>query len=149
MSFFSFNGKKDFCSKVKVHRTTEGTIFETVCAVLMLTDWGLTFMVHAKPMIGMAAAGTLVVTLLLAVAYKPSFINTSQPITNLAQVILLVRSTRIEAVLASLFFLVYPLGEGEDQDASACSTIATIVFVTGTIALDLYFTLRIKKLKRD
>lgn len=113
--------------KVKVHRTTEGTVLEAVFVIVAIIVWGLIiWMVHQAPDIvptHFDASGNpnaygspvgitipcIIMTIagvgLMMLAYFPRFINMPVKITNIHQVELTIRSTRIAAITLLLLAL--------------------------------------------
>ena len=113
--------------KVKVHRTTEATVFEVVFVLMAIIVWGLIiWMVHQAPDIvpthfdasgkpnayGSPAGVTIPCVLLtigavvcMAIAYFPRHINMPFKITNIHQVELAIRCVR----MAGITFLLTPL----------------------------------------
>ena len=105
---------------VKVHRTTEGTIFEMVFAIVAIVVWGLIiWMIHQAPDIvpthfdgsgkpnaygsptGIAVPCLIITAaalLCMVVAYFPRFINMPCKITNIRQVVLTLRSVRLAGI---------------------------------------------------
>ena len=113
--------------KIKVHRTTEGTIFEIVTAVLLIALWVLTIVLWQKSdpvvvthfdlsgtadgfgsrdhMFVTAVGATLSSVLLLVGAYYPQFINLPVGISNIRQATTAVRMVRVLAVAITLLFI--------------------------------------------
>ena len=113
--------------KVKVHRTTEGTVLEAVFVVVAIIVWGLIiWMVHQAPDIvptqfdgsgkpnayGSPIGVTIpcvILTItaigLMVLAYFPRLINTPTKITNIRQVELTIRMTRVAGITLLLLAL--------------------------------------------
>lgn len=113
--------------KIKVHRTTEGTIFEIVTAVLLIALWVLTIVLWQKSdpvvvthfdlsgtpdgfgsrdhMFVTAVGATLSSVLLLVSAYYPRFVNLPVGISNIRQATTAVRMVRVLAVAITLLFI--------------------------------------------
>ena len=120
------NNKFDI-KKVKVHRTTEGTVFEAVFAIVAIIVWGLIiWLIHQAPDIvpthfdasGKANAFGSPVSVVIpciiltiaaigcmAVAYYPRLINSTVKITNIRQVELNIRSVRVAGITLLLMAL--------------------------------------------
>jgi len=102
--------------KIKVYRTTEGTIFELICALLIIVMWVVSLhIITRNPQITPAdrsslivvdVVGTLAIVVCLVCAYFPSQINVPFKLTNATQIFHLIRMTRIEAVLIAILFIV-------------------------------------------
>ena len=96
---------------VKVHRTTEGTIFEIACAVILIVMWALAF--TTKIFEGSEIQGkhigiitmTVASIVLLAGAYCPRWINAGQELKNIRQVEIAIRMVRTIAVEMAAFCL--------------------------------------------
>ena len=120
--------QKNFDIKtVKVHRTTEGTVFEVAFAIVALVVWGIiAWLIHQAPDIvptHFDGAGnpnaygspvgiiipcgilTIVAIGLMVIAYYPRLINTTTKITNIRQVELTIRSTRVAGITLLLLAL--------------------------------------------
>lgn len=113
--------------KVKVHRTTEGTVLEAVFVVVAIIVWGLIiWMVHQAPDIvpthfdasgnpnayGSPARVTIpciIITIgaliCMVVAYFPRHINMPVKITNIRQVELAIASIRVAGITTLLLAL--------------------------------------------
>ena len=113
--------------KVKVHRTTEGTVLEAVFVVVAIIVWGLIiWMVHQAPDIvpthfdasgnpnayGSPARVTIpciIITIgaliCMVVAYFPRHINMPVKITNIQQVELAIASIRVAGITTLLLAL--------------------------------------------
>ena len=159
--------QKNFDIKnVKVHRTTEGTVFEAAFAIVTLVVWGIIiWMIHQAPDIvpthfdgagnpnayGSPAGITIpciILTIaaigLMVLAYFPRHINMPVNITNIRQVELTIRSTRVAAItlLVLCLAVVYTLLGMNSPNP------IPILAVTGLLLLEIIvFTLLIKKAK--
>ena len=113
--------------KVKVHRTTEGTILEAVFVLMAIIVWGLIiWMVHQAPDIiptHFDASGnpnaygsparvmipciiiTIGALICMVVAYFPRHINMPVKITNIRQVELAIASIRVAGITTLLLAL--------------------------------------------
>ena len=113
--------------KVKVHRTTEGTVLEAVFVIVAIIVWGLIiWMVHRAPDIvpthfdasgnpnayGSPARVTIpciIITIgaliCMVVAYFPRHINMPVKITNIRQVELAIASIRVAGITTLLLAL--------------------------------------------
>lgn len=117
---------------VKVHRTLEGTIFELTTAVILIVTWAVaiaTKMFDIATMQGKHMAIIIldvVAILLLLVAYSPSHINLGQEVSNIRQVRIAIRTTRILAVELALFSLLMVV---ISPDNPLIHTTACIAFV--------------------
>ena len=142
--------------KIKVHRTTEGTIFEIVAALLLVVLWVLTVVLWQKSnptiathfdltgtpdgfssrnhMFVTAVAGTVSTVLLLVSAYFPRFINLPVGISNIRQAATAVRMVRVLAVTVALLFIGIPLSmtSGKIVPVNLCGVaiILVIAFYT-------------------
>ena len=152
--------------KVKVHRTTEATVFEIAFAIVAVIVWGLIiWMIHQAPDIvptHFDASGKpnaygspigitipcIIVTIVaigcMAVAYFPRFINMPVSITNIRQVELTIRSVRVAAIillLLSLAIVYTMLGMESPHPAPIFAVIGLLV------AEIIVFSILIKKAK--
>lgn len=101
-------------SQVHIGRTPEGTVFETVCAVLVLVSWVAVVVlslrgesVDAGVMVLNAVGGMVVTVLCLAAAYHPlSTINLPFTLRTVGQVVLMSRLARVVAVGVAVLSLV-------------------------------------------
>lgn len=151
---------------VKVHRTTEGTIFEIAFAIIAIVVWGLIiWLVHQAPDIvptHFDASGkpnaygspsgvmipsiiiTIVAIGLMVTAYFPRYINMPFKITNIQQVRLAIRQIRVMGItllLMSLAIAYMMLGMGSP---SPTPIIAAVVLIFLEIII---FTILIYKAK--
>lgn len=155
--------------EVKVHRTLEGTIFETVFAIMAIVVWGLIILMlnqapdivpthfdaSGKPNAYGSPTGIvipcIIVTIaaigLMVIAYFPRHINMPFKVTNIRQVELTIRMTRI----TGLIFLVLTLAIGwtslgsinhGDPNAIPILTVVGLLF-----AVIIVFTILIRKAK--
>lgn len=151
---------------VKVHRTLEGTVFEIVFAIVAIVVWGIIiWLVHRAPDIvptHFDASGnpnaygspvgitipciilTIAAISLMVLAYFPQHINMPVNITNIRQVEMTIRSTRVAAItlLVLCLAIVYTL---LGMDSPNPIPILTVV---GILLLEIIvFSLLIKKAK--
>ena len=151
---------------VKVHRTTEGTIFEIAFAIIAIVVWGIIiWLVHQAPDIvptHFDASGkpnaygspsgvmipsiiiTIVAIGLMVTAYFPRYINMPFKITNIQQVRLAIRQIRVMGItllLMSLAIAYMMLGMGSP---SPTPIIAAVVLIFLEIII---FTILIYKAK--
>lgn len=114
-------------TNVRVYRTTEGTIFESVAAVIIVVMWALiAYYFKGLPdwipthfdMTGNADGfaskhtlwflgiiGTLTTALLLFSAYRPRFMNLPVKVTKPVHVAMAVRMLRIICIIIALLFV--------------------------------------------
>ena len=136
---------------VKVHRTTEGTIFEIAFAIVAIVVWGLViWMIHQAPDIvptHFDASGkpnaygspsgivipsiilTIVAIGLMVTAYFPRYINMPFKITNIRQVGLAIRQIRVMGItllLMSLAVAYMMLGMGSPSPTPIIAVVALI-----------------------
>ena len=136
---------------VKVHRTTEGTIFEIAFAIVAIVVWGLAiWMIHQAPDIvptHFDASGkpnaygspsgivipsiilTIVAIGLMVTAYFPRYINMPFKITNIRQVKLAIRQIRVMGItllLMSLAVAYMMLGMGSPSPTPIIAVVALI-----------------------
>lgn len=154
---------------IKVHRTTEGTIFEIAFAILAIIVWvSVILMVQQAPDIvptHFDASGTpnaygspegvllpcailtIAAVCLMVLAYFPRYINMPVKITNIRQVELVIRMTRIMGLmLLALTFVVgwTSLGSihhGSHQAAPILSIVGLLLVVI------IVFTVLVHKAK--
>lgn len=136
---------------VKVHRTTEGTIFEIVFAIVAIIVWGIIiWLIHRAPDIvpthfdasgkpndygpaaGIAipcAIITLIAIGVMVTAYFPRYINVPYKITNIRQVEYTIRGLRIAGItlLFTCLSVAYTLLGMESPNATP--TLLTIVLL--------------------
>lgn len=161
--------KKFDIKDIKVHRTHEGNIFEIVFAVVAIVVWGLIiWMVNQAPDIVPThfdgsgrpnAYGSpteiiipcIIVTIaaicMMVIAYFPRHINMPFAITNIRQVELVIRMTRI----AGLLFLVLTLVIGWTSLGSinhgGPSAIPILTIVGLLFVVIIVFTILVHKAK--
>jgi len=105
--------------KVKVHRTLEGTIFETVAVVILVIVWSIAIATHQMDLDVVKGSfmgvifGTIAVVVSLICAYFPSYINVANvKLENIRQVEWAIRMCRVLAVeLALLLLAIVSFGE--------------------------------------
>ena len=136
---------------VKVHRTTEGTVFEVAFAIVALVVWGIiVWLIHQAPDIvpthfdgsgnpnayGSPAGViipcgilTIVAIGLMVIAYYPHLINTTTKITNIRQVELTIRSTRVAGITLLLLALAVAYIMLGMSKPSATPVIAVVVLL--------------------
>ena len=152
--------------KIKVYRTTEATVFEVAFAIVAIVVWGIIiWLVHRAPDIvptHFDASGnpnaygspvgitipciilTIAAISLIVLAYFPRHINMPVNITNICQVEMTIRSTRVAAItlLVLCLAIVYTL---LGMDSPNPIPILTVV---GILLLEIIvFSLLIKKAK--
>ena len=159
--------QKNFDIKnVKVHRTTEGTIFEVVFIIVAIVVWGLIiWMVHqapdivpthfdgsGKPNAYGSPAGitipciilTIVAIGLMVTAYYPRLINTPMKITNIRQVELSIRMTRVMGIT----LLLMTLAIAYIMLGMSSPSVVPVLVVLGIIFLEIIiFSILIHKAK--
>ena len=144
--------QKNFDIKtVKVHRTTEGTVFEATFAIVALVVWGIiAWLIHqapdivpthfdgagnpnayGSPMSVIIPCGilTIVAIGLMVIAYYPRLINTTTKITNIRQVELTIRSTRVAGITLLLLALAVAYIMLGMSKPSATPVIAVVVLL--------------------
>ena len=138
---------------VKVHRTTEGTIFEIAFVVIAIVVWGLIiWMIHqapdivathfdasGKPNAYGSPAGiaipcvimTLVAIGLMTTAYFPRLINMPTKLTNIRQVKLAIRGVRIAAIILLIMCLAttYTLLGMESPNATPIMAMVVLLII--------------------
>lgn len=152
--------------KIKVHRTTEATVFEIVFAIVAVIVWGLIiWLVHrapdivpthfdasGKPNVYGSPAGvtipciilTIAAIVLMVLAYFPRHINMPFKITNIQQVELAIRQLRI----AGITFLFLPLAVAYMMLGMKTPSATPLLVVVGLIFLVfIVFTILIYKAK--
>ena len=115
-------------SKVKVHRTREGLVFELITIFMLVILWAIAFLLYLNvpleipihfdisgtpnamgnrvQLLIMAGIGTIVSLLLLVSAYFPNkMVNMPFAITNVRQYVPIVRMTRVLAVELAMLFI--------------------------------------------
>lgn len=155
--------------EVKVHRTLEGTIFEIVFVIMAIVVWGLIilmlnqapdiipthFDISGKPNAYGSPMGIvipcIIVTIaaigLMVIAYFPRHINMPFKVTNIRQVELTIRMTRI----TGLIFLALTLAIGWTSLGSinhgGSNAIPILTVVSLLFAVIIVFTILIRKAK--
>jgi uncharacterized membrane protein len=152
--------------KVKVHRTTEATVLETIFVLVAIIVWGLIiWMIHRAPDIipthfdgsgkpnayGSPAEVTFPCIILtigaivfMVLAYFPRHINMPFKITNIRQVELALRQLRI----AGIIFLFVPLAVAYMMLGMSTPSPMPMLVVIGLLLLEiLIFTILIYKAK--
>ena len=138
---------------VKVHRTTEGTIFEIAFVVIAIVVWGLIiWMIHQAPDVVAThfdASGkpnaygppagiaipcviiTLVAIGLMTTAYFPRLINMPTKLTNIRQVKLAIRGVRIAAIILLIMCLAttYTLLGMESPNATPIMAMVVLLII--------------------
>ena len=138
---------------VKVHRTTEGTIFEIAFVVIAIVVWGLIiWMIHQAPDIVAThfdASGkpnaygppagiaipcviiTIVAIVLMTTAYFPRLINMPTKLTNIRQVKLAIRGVRIAAIILLIMCLAttYTLLGMESPNATPIMAMVVLLII--------------------
>lgn len=150
MSIFKKNKSEDFRANIKVSRTLEGTVFEVVCAVIMIAMWGMALTQPSERIMDWlieGLVGTVITVVELITVYKPDYINMPFPITNVAQVALTIRMVRVMAVEIALYFAATnPLIVSGDR-ATAVMLIAPIALTVALIVTFAVFGPMIWKLR--
>ena len=152
--------------KIKVHRTTEATVFEIVFVVMTLIIWGLIiWLVHrapdivpthfdasGKPNAYGSPAGIIIPCALLTIgavicmvcAYFPRHINMPFKIRNIRQVELSIRLLRVIGVT----FLLTPLAVAYTLLGMSSPSVVPILAVIGLILVEtVLFSIIIYKSK--
>ena len=106
------NQQEEFdINNVKVHRTIEGTIFEVVAAILVITTWIIALARHqfngtfGEQWLTGIIALTLGTVVLLVCCYYPRLSRSSYRLKNFSQVLISIRTCRIMAVEFALAML--------------------------------------------
>ena len=138
--------------KVKVHRTTEGTVLEAIFVVVAIVVWGLIiWMVHqapdivpthfdgsGKPNAYGSPAGVMIPCIIVTIAaivcmvvsYYPRHINMPVKITNIRQVELTIASTRVAGItllLLALAIAYMSLGMSSSSPYPIIAVIALLI----------------------
>jgi uncharacterized membrane protein len=152
--------------KIKVHRTTEATVFEIVFVLIALIVWGvIIWLVHRAPDIipthfdasgkpnayGPPAGITIPCALLtigaivcMSCAYFPQRINLPFKIRNIRQVELAIRSLRVTGIT----FLLLPLATAYTMLGMSTPSVVPILAVIGLILVEsVLFSIIIYKSK--
>ena len=151
---------------VKVHRTTEGTVFEVAFVILAIIVWGLIiWMIHrapdivathfdasGKPNAYGSPTGLLIPCIILTIgavvcmvcAYFPRHINMPFKITNIRQVELAIRFSRVMGIT----FLLIPLSVAYTSLGMSAPTAVPIMIAIGLIFVEtIIFAILINKAK--
>ena len=152
--------------KIKVHRTTEATVFEIAFVIIAIIVWGIIiWMIHRAPDIvpthfdasGKAnaygsPAGVAIPCIILtigavvcmAIAYFPRHINMPFKITNVRQVELAIRFSRVMGIT----FLLIPLSVAYMMLGMSSPSPTPFLVVFGLLFLEIiYFSIVIYKAK--
>lgn len=152
--------------KIKVHRTTEATVFEIAFVIIAIIVWGIIiWMIHRAPDIvpthfdasGKAnaygsPAGVAIPCIILtigavvcmAIAYFPRHINMPFKITNVRQVELAIRFSRVMGIT----FLLIPLSVAYMMLGMSSPSPTPFMVVFGLLFLEIiYFSIVIYKAK--
>ncbi len=152
--------------KVQVHRTTEGTVFEVAFVILAIIVWGLIiWMIHrapdivpthfdasGKPNAYGSPTGLLIPCIILTIgavvcmvcAYFPRHINMPFKITNIRQVELAIRFSRVMGIT----FLLIPLSVAYMMLGMSSPSPIPILVVIGLLLLEItFFSIVIYKAK--
>ena len=151
---------------VKVHRTTEATVFETMFVIIAIIVWALIiWMIHRAPdiipthfdgsgkpnaygspvgVIFPCIILTIGAIILMVLAYFPRHINLPFKITNIRQVELALRQLRI----AGIIFLFVPLAVAYMMLGMSTPSPMPLLVAIGLLLLEiLVFTILIYKAK--
>ena len=151
---------------VKVHRTTEATVFEIAFVIIAIIVWGIIiWMIHRAPDIvpthfdasgkanayGSPAGVTIPCIILtigavvcMAIAYFPRHINMPFKITNVRQVELAIRFSRVMGIT----FLLIPLSVAYMMLGMSSPSPTPFLVVFGLLFLEIiYFSIVIYKAK--
>jgi hypothetical protein len=139
------NNQGDFdINKIKVPRTREGFIMEAVAAMLLIGAWVVALARHefASAFYGewyaILIGVTILVVALLVSAYFPKFINHSRQFSNVRQVMLNVRMTRVLAIELALMLFVDKLMDGKLLSHTLLPIIpASVMVITALVFLYL------------
>lgn len=152
--------------KIKVHRTTEATVFEIAFVIIAIIVWGIIiWMIHRAPDIvpthfdasGKANAYgsptgvaipciilTIGAVVCMAIAYFPRHINMPFKITNVRQVELTIRFSRVMGIT----FLLIPLSVAYMMLGMSSPSPTPFLVVFGLLFLEIiYFSIVIYKAK--
>ncbi len=151
---------------VKVHRTTEATVFEIAFVIIAIIVWGIIiWMIHrapdivpthfdasGKPNAYGSLAGVVIPCIILtigavvcmAIAYFPRHINMPFKITNVRQVELAIRFSRVMGIT----FLLIPLSLAYMMLGMSSPSPTPFLVVFGLLFLEIiYFSIVIYKAK--
>lgn len=152
--------------KIKVYRTTEGTILEVVFAIVAIVVWGIIiWLVHQAPDIvptHFDASGkpnaygspigstipciilTIGAVVMMVLAYFPRHINMPFKLTNIQQVKLAIRQLRI----AGIIFMFIPLAVSYMMLGMKTPSPTPLLAIIGLLLLEIIvFTILIYKAK--
>ena len=152
--------------KIKVYRTTEGTILEVVFAIVAIVVWGIiVWLVHqapdivpthfdasGKPNAYGSPAGVTIPCIILTIgavvmmvlAYFPRHINMPFKLTNIQQVKLAIRQLRI----AGIIFMFIPLAVSYMMLGMKTPSPTPLLAIIGLLLLEIIvFTILIYKAK--
>ena len=155
--------------EVKVYRTLEGNIFEMVFAIVAIIVWGLIiWMVHQAPEIvpthfdGQGRPNaygsptgiifpciviTIAAVCMMVIAYYPHHINMPFKITNIRQVELAIRMTRITGLMLLVLTLVIGWTSLGSINHGSPSAIPILAIVGLLLVIIIVFTILIRKKK--
>ena len=141
--------------EVKVHRTTEATVFEVAFAILAIIVWGIIiWMIHrapdivpthfdgsGKPNAYGSPVGIIIPCVILTIgaivcmviAYCPRHINIPFKITNIRQVELVIRQLRVMGIT----FLLIPLSVVYMMLGMQSPSPAPLIAVIGLLLLEI------------
>lgn len=162
------NNRNNNQPDIRVGRTLEGTIFELVTAVLVVIMWIVAIVLWSRSpetvpthfdisgsadsygdratMLIVPAIGTIVSLLLLVSAYRPAkMINMPVNVRTPRQFMIVIRMTRILAVVITLMFISITL-----MTAFPSSKLPFIFLMTTfvcMIAILIYFTIKVGRAK--
>ncbi|MBO6295995.1 MAG: DUF1648 domain-containing protein [Prevotella sp.] len=151
-------------TNVRVYRTTEGTIFECVAAVIIVVMWALiAYYFKSLPdqipthfdMTGdadgfgskhtlwiLGIIGTLTTTLLLFSAYHPRFMNLPVKVTKPVHIAMAIRMLRIICIIIALLFVDIVLMIVSNPYAYV---IVMWCLIAAMLAVMTYYSVRIRK----
>lgn len=151
-------------TNVRVYRTTEGTIFECVAAVIIVVMWALIAYYfkdlpdwipthfdmtgnadgfaskHTLWILGII--GTLTTTLLLFSAYHPRFMNLPVKVTKPVHIAMAIRMLRIICIIIALLFVDIVLMIVSNPYAYV---IVMWCLIAAMLAVMTYYSVRIRK----
>lgn len=97
--------------KVKVPRTTEGTMMEAIAGLVLIVTWVIALARHqfdgamGKDWLMGIIAFSIAIIVLLAACYRPKFFNNARKLNNMEQVLLTIRMSRVLAIEFALTVL--------------------------------------------
>lgn len=123
--------------RLRLPRTTESTVFESLCAILLIITWAdVAFHWNSiketqSLMIG-NIVGSLCIVLVLGLAYRPDQLNFPMRITRLSQYVVLAQSARVIAVELSLMFAIlsFDMVRAGTYGSVAVSALVIVMFFT-------------------